>query len=350
MKLQQKCGRLIFEELANFSGGNCFRVLVEMPRVLHKYLLPTPVMRMSMHPHNLYELQQHKYKLMGMNTFQQRWLAKREILGYFGGTVRTTQFKKIFAKYPIPAPIIKEKTVTGDNSIQLSLAFGMMERRLDIILFRALLAPSIFASRSLVTSGHVTVNGEVIRSATVLVKLGDVVQLDANHNQFLYSVPPTVKKIIKAKSEKLETVYEKNAVVDKDNKFAHTMADALINNSVSEEPLSVSRLNKIKKDNDSYYFQPPTYFKPWMYVPNYLEVSYKTNAVVMHRLPNVQYKTIPNSPGFRGGGRPRGKYLSEIPSPFPPKITSLAYEWFIRRCKRKDLKSRRTALNGLYTN
>eukprot|EP00835_Amoeboradix_gromovi_P005707 NODE_567_length_6607_cov_0.300553.p2 type:complete len:320 gc:universal NODE_567_length_6607_cov_0.300553:5733-4774(-) len=317
-----------------------------MPRVLHKYLLPTPVIRMSMHPHNLYELQRHRFALTGKNTFKQRWLAKREILGYFGGTIRTTQFKKIFAKYPIPAPIVNHEQVKADNSIQLSLAFGMMERRLDVILFRALLAPSTFASSSLISRGYVTVNGEVVRAASTLVDLGDIVQLDAKHNQFLYSVPNEVNKLVNLKNSKVDTVYSSSEKIKtKDNSeqvdIYKEMAGALIRGSISNNPLPVAKLKKSSKENKCHYFQPQTFFKPWMFVPNYLEVNYKTNAVVMHRLPNVNYKKAVSS------GR-HGKYISEIPSPFPAKITSLAYEWFIRRCKRKDLRSRRKALNGLH--
>jgi small subunit ribosomal protein S4 len=60
---------------------------------------------------------------------------------------------------------------TGQNLI------GLLERRLDAVVYRAKFAPTIFASRQLVSHGHVRVNGVKCNIASRLVKVGDVIEL-----------------------------------------------------------------------------------------------------------------------------------------------------------------------------
>lgn len=279
-----------------------------------------------MHPHNLYETAMHDLNLSSLNTFRQRWKAKREILSYFGGTIRTKQFTKIFARHPISAPIVREKQVPLENNMQLATAFGMMERRLDILLCRAWLSPNVFASRSLITNGHVTINGEPCRVTTTMVQLGDVVQVDPKYNYFLHAIPKDVKAALS------------EDVMDGEE-WHQMMHTSLKTNKVSEKPLPISKMPQ-KREEEAYYFQPPLYFTPWLFVPSYLEVNYKTGGVVMHRLPNVRYEAA--------GNKRQGRYVSDIPSPYSPKIMSLAYEWFLKRCRRKDLMRRKHATQSLH--
>eukprot|EP00834_Sanchytrium_tribonematis_P007385 NODE_659_length_4968_cov_0.490655.p3 type:complete len:297 gc:universal NODE_659_length_4968_cov_0.490655:2562-3452(+) len=294
-----------------------------MPRLVQKYLQHTPVVRMSSNPHNLFALQSHSIEIAGKNSFKQRWLAKREILSYFGGTIRTKQFKKIFATEPIPAPTIKEKNADLDNHMQLSLAFSMMERRLDVILYRSLLVSSVFEARSKIKRGFVSVNSVICRNFTKLVHIGDVVQFEAKNNDNLFQIPEVSKK---------------TAIPD----VSEQIADSCSSRCISKLPLPRSVLRNGVKVNSEYYFQPRIFFLPWLFVPNYLEVSFNTGAVVMHRLPNVKLISI-------SGSRDESKRLcSDIPSPFNSKIMALAYEWFIRRCKRQHLKRRYKSLKSLY--
>jgi small subunit ribosomal protein S4 len=60
---------------------------------------------------------------------------------------------------------------TGQNLI------GLLERRLDAVVYRAKFTPTIFSARQLVSHGHVRVNGVKCNIASRLVKVGDVVEL-----------------------------------------------------------------------------------------------------------------------------------------------------------------------------
>ena len=62
---------------------------------------------------------------------------------------------------------------TGDN------LFALLERRLDNVVFRLGLAPTIPAARQLVSHGHVAVGGATVDRAVYMVSIGDRVELSA---------------------------------------------------------------------------------------------------------------------------------------------------------------------------
>ena len=54
---------------------------------------------------------------------------------------------------------------------------GLLERRLDAVVYRAKFVPTPFAARQLVSHGHVTVNGRRVTIPSYQVKEGDSVEL-----------------------------------------------------------------------------------------------------------------------------------------------------------------------------
>jgi small subunit ribosomal protein S4 len=92
--------------------------------------------------------------------------AKQKLKGYYGD-VTEKQFKKAYVEAS------RMKGDTGQNLI------GLLERRLDAVVYRAKFAPTIFSARQLVSHGHVRVNGVKCNIASRLVKVGDVVELGA---------------------------------------------------------------------------------------------------------------------------------------------------------------------------
>ena len=62
----------------------------------------------------------------------------------------------------------------GDTSQNL---IGLLERRLDMVVYRAKFAPTIWAARQLVNHGHIRVNGKKLNIASARVGVGDVVEL-----------------------------------------------------------------------------------------------------------------------------------------------------------------------------
>ena len=54
---------------------------------------------------------------------------------------------------------------------------GLLERRLDAVVYRAKFVATIFAARQFVNHGHVRVNGKKVNIASYLVSEGDVVEV-----------------------------------------------------------------------------------------------------------------------------------------------------------------------------
>ena len=90
--------------------------------------------------------------------------AKQKLKGYYG-EVTEKQFKQTYQE------AAKMKGDTGQNLI------GLLEQRLDMVVYRAKFAPTIFAARQLVSHGHLRVNGVKCNIASRMVNVGDVVSL-----------------------------------------------------------------------------------------------------------------------------------------------------------------------------
>ena len=90
--------------------------------------------------------------------------AKQTLKGYYGN-INERQFRKIFAEAN------RLRGDTGENMI------GLLERRLDAVMYRAKFAATPFAARQLVNHGHVKVNGRRLNIASALLKPGDVIEL-----------------------------------------------------------------------------------------------------------------------------------------------------------------------------
>jgi len=90
--------------------------------------------------------------------------AKQKLKGYYGD-ITEKQFKKAY---------VEASRMKGDTSQNL---IGLLERRLDALVYRAKFAPTIFAARQLVSHGHIRVNGVKCNIASRLVKPGDEVTL-----------------------------------------------------------------------------------------------------------------------------------------------------------------------------
>ncbi|PYF08094.1 SSU ribosomal protein S4P [Rhodobacter viridis] len=103
--------------------------------------------------------QRRKNKLSDFGT---QLRAKQKLKGYYGDLTEK-QFRKIYGEAE------RVKGDTGENLI------GLLERRLDAIVYRAKFVPTIFAARQFVNHGHVTVNGARVNIASYRVKEGDVI-------------------------------------------------------------------------------------------------------------------------------------------------------------------------------
>ena len=60
---------------------------------------------------------------------------------------------------------------------------GLLERRLDAIVYRAKFVPTVFAARQFVNHGHIKVNGRRVTIASFRVKVGDVIEVKEESKQ-----------------------------------------------------------------------------------------------------------------------------------------------------------------------
>jgi len=110
--------------------------------------------------------------------------AKQKLKKHYG-MVTERQFKNLFKL------AAKKKGNTGENFI------GLLESRLDIIVYRMNLAPTIFAARQLVNHKHVKVNGKVVNIPSCRVSIGDEIELTDSAKK-MFIVEAAVNKMERA--------------------------------------------------------------------------------------------------------------------------------------------------------
>ena len=90
--------------------------------------------------------------------------AKQKLKAYYGN-INERQFRNIYKK----ASMLK-----GDTSENL---IGLLERRLDAVIYRAKFATTIFSARQLINHGHVRVNDKKVNIGSYLVKEEDSIEI-----------------------------------------------------------------------------------------------------------------------------------------------------------------------------
>jgi small subunit ribosomal protein S4 len=112
-------------------------------------------------------------------------LKAKQKLRFYYGNISERQFRGIYDE------AIRMKGDSGAHMI------GLLERRLDAVVYRAKFVPTVFAARQFVNHGHVKVNGRRVTIPSYRVKVGDVVE-------------------VKEKSKQLALVIEAQALAERD--------------------------------------------------------------------------------------------------------------------------------------
>jgi small subunit ribosomal protein S4 len=110
--------------------------------------------------------------------------AKQKLKGYYAN-ISERQFRGIYAE------AIRLKGDSGANLI------GLLERRLDTLVYRAKFVPTMFAARQFVNHGHIKVNGKRANISSMRLKAGDVIE-------------------VREKSRQLALVLEANQLAERD--------------------------------------------------------------------------------------------------------------------------------------
>jgi small subunit ribosomal protein S4 len=110
--------------------------------------------------------------------------AKQKLKGYYG-SITEKAFKKLYTE---------ASRVKGDTGERL---IGLLESRLDAIVYRAKFVTTVFQARQFVSHGHVMVNGKRVNIPSYSVRPGDKIE-------------------VRERSKKLNLVLEANQLAERD--------------------------------------------------------------------------------------------------------------------------------------
>jgi len=108
---------------------------------------------------------QHGQRRKGkMSDFGLQLRAKQKLKGHYGDLTEK-QFRRIYSEAE------RRRGDTGE------LLIGLLEQRLDAMVYRAKFVPTMFAARQFVNHGHVEINGKRVDIPSYTVKAGDQIEL-----------------------------------------------------------------------------------------------------------------------------------------------------------------------------
>jgi small subunit ribosomal protein S4 len=108
---------------------------------------------------------QHGQRRKGkLSDFGVQLRAKQKLKGYYAN-ISERQFHGIYVEAG------RMKGDTGENLI------GLLERRLDTVVYRAKFVATMFAARQFINHGHIKVNGKRVNIGSYQLKEGDVVEV-----------------------------------------------------------------------------------------------------------------------------------------------------------------------------
>ena len=121
---------------------------------------------------------EHGQKRRKLSDYALQLAAKQKLRHYYANMTER-QFRRAYETAS------RQRGDTAENLI------GLLERRLDTVVYRVNLAPTPFAARQLVNHGHVLVNGKRVNIPSYQVREGDTIEIaerSRNHPHMLESV------------------------------------------------------------------------------------------------------------------------------------------------------------------
>ena len=92
-------------------------------------------------------------------------LQAKQKLKFYYGNMNERQFRNVYRK------ALKKRGNTTENFI------GLLERRLDTVIYRAKFAITVFSARQLINHGHVKVNGKKVNIASYQLKEEETIEI-----------------------------------------------------------------------------------------------------------------------------------------------------------------------------
>jgi small subunit ribosomal protein S4 len=117
---------------------------------------------------------QHGQRRKGkLSDFGVQLRAKQKLKGYYAN-ISERQFHAIYVE------ATRMKGDSGENLV------GLLERRLDSVVYRAKFVATMFAARQFINHGHIKVNGRRVNIASYKVKVGDVIEVKEASRQLAF--------------------------------------------------------------------------------------------------------------------------------------------------------------------
>jgi small subunit ribosomal protein S4 len=121
--------------------------------------------------HREYGPGQHGQRRKGkLSDYGVQLKAKQKLRGYYGNILER-QFRGIYAE---------ARRLKGDTGAHM---IGLLERRLDAVIYRAKFVPTVFAARQFISHGHIKVNGRRVTIPSYKVKVGEMVEVKEKSKQ-----------------------------------------------------------------------------------------------------------------------------------------------------------------------
>ena len=368
--------------------------------------------RMSWSPRNLYNLiarsstgrlvNELNFTKTSMTMYQQRWRSKRMLRGYHGDWIPERRFKRWFLPTSLPsyAPsslsTVKPLSDADESDHALdsptppvkSLFMRDVERRIDTAVFRCCFAHSVYYARSLVLHGKVSLNGNVHRDPGYLLQPGDLISVEPSCVPMLNG---HVAKRVQADRErhavkKSPPEVQESPTPTKENGDASVMTERSEANASAENGMALSESGESAEgapaaasedvkpatntaehseersksqhsaQNDLpagvLPFHLPPFAAPFLFVPPYLDVSFRTCSAIYLRHPTLSTSIIRSRNNNRDSKRSSTEvvYRTDIPSPYPAggDMFGLAWELYVRNAPRVRSDERRTKHIGRY--
>ena len=107
--------------------------------------------------------------------------AKQKLKNYYGN-LNERQFRNLYREAD------RRRGNTGENLV------GLLESRLDAVIYRAKFATTVFQARQLINHGHVKVNGKRVNISSYKLNHEDLVEIKESSKQLAYVLSSTQLK------------------------------------------------------------------------------------------------------------------------------------------------------------
>ena len=99
--------------------------------------------------------------------------AKQKLKSYYGN-INERQFRNVYRK------ALKKKGDTTENLV------GLLETRLDTVIYRAKFAPTVFSARQMINHGHIKVNKKRVNIASYVIKETDLIEIREKSKKLVF--------------------------------------------------------------------------------------------------------------------------------------------------------------------